>query len=355
MSEKLRALLKNQICDNGPMDIGLFMAQVLGHPEHGYYMRQDPFGAAGDFTTAPEISQMFGELIGAWIADVWIQMGAPNSFVLLECGPGRGTLMADALRAAKKVDGFHEALEVHFLETSPTLKRVQAEAVQTHNPVWHDSLETLPADKPLIVIGNEFLDALPMRQLQKTKEGWAERVIGLDGDDFCFGLKPYGGGVPEDVSGAREGHIFEFSPAQLSFVEDVAQRLKTQSGAALFIDYGETKTQAGESLQAIYKHDIVSVLEHVGDADISANVDFGAMGDAARGQGATVHGPVEQGEFLKQLGIEARAAGIMKNANETQQQEIEKSLRRLTESDQMGSLFKVIGFSDGAALTPAGF
>ncbi|GJL85354.1 MAG: ATP synthase subunit beta [Micavibrio sp.] len=355
MSKKLRSLLKNQIRDNGPMDIGLFMAQVLGHPEHGYYMRQDPFGAAGDFTTAPEISQMFGELIGAWVADVWMQMGAPESFVLMECGPGRGTLMADALRATKKVDGFHEALEVHFLETSPVLRKAQGKAVQTHEPVWHDGLETLPDDKQLIVIGNEFLDALPMRQLQKTKEGWAERVIGLDDNNFCFGLAPYAGSVPEDISGAREGHIFEFSPAQVSFVEDITQRIKNQSGAALFIDYGEMKTQAGESLQAIYKHDLVPILEHVGDADLSANVDFGAMGDAASGQGMSVHGPVEQGAFLKQLGIEQRAALLIQNSDKDQKEAIEKALHRLTESDQMGSLFKVIGLSCGAALTPAGF
>ena len=338
------------------MNVGAFMAQVLGHPEHGYYRRQDPFGAAGDFTTAPEISQMFGEMIGAWVADIWVQMGSPKSVVLLECGPGRGTLMADALRVTQKVSGFHDALEVHFLETSPVLQAAQKKAVQTHSPLWHDTLETLPGDKPLIVIANEFLDALPMRQLQKTKDGWAERVIGLDrNNDFCFGLAPYAGAVPEQIKDEPEGHIFEFSPAQMSFVEDIAQRLKSQGGAALFIDYGESKTRAGESFQAIYKHEIISALEHVGEADLSANVDFGALAAAVQAQNISVHGPVEQGAFLKVLGIEERAESLMQNAEAAQKEAIEKALHRLCDSDQMGLLFKVMGVSYGTAFTPAGF
>ncbi len=355
MSEKLRYFLQGQIKASGPMTISAFMSQVLGHPEHGYYMRQDPFGKDGDFTTAPEISQMFGELVGAWISDVWLQMGKPAPFVLLECGPGRGTLMADALRATNKVEGFYEALEVHFLETSPTLKKAQGKAVQTHKPQWHDALDTVPDDKPLIVIANEFLDALPVRQLVKTRDYWAERVIGLSGEAFSYGLTPFVGPVPKKMKAANEGSVYEFSPAQISFTERLCRRLKEQTGAALIIDYGETRTMPGDSLRAIYKHEYISPLEHVGEADLSANVDFEAITDVTQKHDVSVFGPVEQGHFLKQLGIEQRAAKLVQNADAQQQEDIEKALQRLTESDQMGSMFKVIGLTHGPAIAPAGF
>ncbi len=357
MAEKLEALLKKQIQTTGPMNVGAFMAQALGHPEHGYYMGRDPFGVAGDFTTAPEISQMFGEMIGAWIADIWAQMGAPKKFILLECGPGRGTLMADALRATKNVRGFHAALKLHFLETSPAMKAAQEKAVQSYNPAWHEGLDTVPDDLPLIVIGNEFLDALPVRQLQKTKNGWAERMVGLnDSGDFCFSLVPYIGAAPDAPGAAAEGHIFEFSPAQVSFVTEICRRIKRQGGAALFIDYGENESKYGESLQAIADHKVVSIFDHVGEADISANVDFGAMAQAASKEGAAVFGPVAQGDFLNNLGIEQRAEVLMKAAKtQAQKEDIEKALHRLCDSGEMGAMFKAIGFAHGKALNPAGF
>lgn len=357
MAEKLKEILKKQIRSVGPMNVGAFMAQALGHPEHGYYMNRDPFGVVGDFTTAPEISQMFGEMIGAWVADIWTQTGAPEKFILLECGPGRGTLMADALRATKNVKGFHAALSLHFLETSPALRAMQEKALSSYCPVWHESPDTIPENLPLIVIGNEFLDALPVRQLQKTKTGWVERVVGLDErGDFCFSLIPYIGTAPDGPGAAAEGHVFEFSPAQVSFVSEICQRIKRQGGAALFIDYGENESKYGESLQAIADHKVVSIFESIGEADISANVDFGAIVQAVKKEGVSVFGPVEQGDFLKNLGIEQRAAMLMKAAaNASQKEDIEKALHRLCDSGQMGSMFKAIGFVHGKAIRPAGF
>lgn len=360
MSEPLTEIIRTRIRAEGAMDIGGFMGQILGHPEYGYYMRQDPFGAAGDFTTAPEISQMFGELVGAWVADLWIQMGRPRAFAFLECGPGRGTLMADALRATAKVPGFHTAAQIHFLETSPVLRAAQADAVKGFEPLWHEGLETIPGHVPLILVANEFLDALPVRQLIKGKDGWGERVVTLDEDGrFIYGQKSVWPGlikgIPQKFQIAPEGAIFEFSPARDGFVKAACALLKKQKGAALFVDYGHLAPGLGDTLHAIRNHEHVPVLESAGAADLSANVNFGQLAAVAKACGASVSGPVGQGAFLKALGIEPRAEILKGKASDKQQDDIEKALRRLVNSGQMGTLFQVIGLSYGDTFTLTGF
>ncbi len=332
----LAAHLKDIIQKEGPIDVGRFMALALGHPEFGYYMTRDPFGRGGDFTTAPEISQMFGEMIGAWVADVWTQMGRPD-FVLLECGPGRGTLMADMMRATKNVPGFHEACSVHLMEISPVLKDKQAGVLADYKPMWHAGLESVPKDKPLIMIANEFLDALPVRQFVRDGGAWHERMVDFKDGTFVF--------VPE------QGEIMEQSPACVDFIKDVSAHLQKTGGAALFIDYGYT-SGTGESLQAVKNHKYVPVLEDVGNADLTAHVDFAALKEVA---GVKVLGPVEQGAFLRKLGIEARAEMLAQKAAPEQKVQLQNALQRLCDSGQMGSLFKVMGLVHGETIHPAGF
>ena len=330
MTTALAAYLREQIAAQGPISVAQFMEIALGHPQHGYYMKKDPFGVQGDFTTAPEISQMFGEVIGAWAADVWMQMGRPAQFTLLECGPGRGTLMADMLRATKGVEGFHAAARVCLLETSPVLRRAQAEVLKGYAPEWHEALADIDTNYPLIVIANEFLDALPVHQMGKS----GERLIGYGAGGFYF---------------THDEEVFEQSPAREKFVRDLCAMIKKQNGAALFIDYGHVQSAPGDTLQALYRHEYVPVFAHIGDADITAHVDFEAL---ARVVDINVHGPVEQGAFLKALGIESRAAFLQTKAGKPG--DVENALHRLTHSDQMGSLFKAMCFSHGK-ISPAGF
>jgi NADH dehydrogenase [ubiquinone] 1 alpha subcomplex assembly factor 7 len=344
-------ILKNLIREKGPVDIGEFMGLALGHPHHGYYMKQDPFGARGDFTTSPEISQMFGEMIAAWILDVWHQMGLPE-FNLLECGPGRGTLMADIVRATKNVPGMHDAMNIHLLEISPALRAMQKAMLTGHEVQWHANLDTM-TDRPLIVIANEFLDALPVRQLVKTKKGWQERVVDVESGQFVYGTKdlPFNLGVE-----AEEGEIFEISPVRSQFVMDLVKKMaKGGGGAALIIDYGHAEPGLGDTLQALKKHQYVSPLDDVGNADLTTHVDFYAVKQSAEAEGAKVSGPVEQGPFLNSIGIKQRAQILIDHANDEQKADIEKALQRLTDSSQMGSLFKVMGLSHGRALNLPGF
>jgi len=358
MTMALEIFFLKQIEAAGPMDISRFMRYALCHPQYGYYMNRDPFGVRGDFTTAPEISQMFGELIGVWVADVWMQMDQPGSFVLLECGPGRGTLMADVMRATSKLKGFHKAAQIHLLETSPALKAMQKDKLSGYNPIWHDTPETLPTNIPLVMLANEFLDALPVRQIEKTSSGWAERVIIANDNALDFGLIPVPAQItpmiPASLQNKNPGFIYEFSPARSAFVSNICDMLKTQSGAALIIDYGAAEMQPGGTLSAIYKHDHVSPLEHIGECDLSAHVDFTAICETARAQGVQCFGPVEQGAFLNALGIEQRAEALRNSAEDNQAQDIQKALHRLTASDQMGSLFKVIGLGS-KLIAPMGF
>lgn len=338
----LEKIIHQNIVQHGPMDVGQFMALALGHPEHGYYMKQDPFGRSGDFVTAPEVSQMFGEVLGAWAAHSWMQMGAPSEFVLLECGPGRGTLMADMLRAIRRVDGFLKAAQIHLLEISPALKARQANLLNEHAPEWHDTLGDVPNDLPIIIIGNEFLDALPFRQLAYQAGAWHERVIDYQ-DVLVFGSRAVPKAVWPNFGKPQDDDIFEFSPARENFVSAMCERIKESSGAALLIDYGHGKSAFGDTFQAIRGHEYVDPLNDAGNVDLTAHVDFESLVNIANEAGCSVQPIIEQGEFLKMLGVEARAAYLMDKGARN----VEKDLHRLTDRDEMGALFKVMDFRYG--------
>ncbi len=335
------------------------MALALGHPLHGYYMSRDPLGLSGDFITAPEISQMFGELLGLFVAQCWLDLGAPDPARLVECGPGRGTLMADSLRAARVAPGFREALRVELIETSPVLKGRQEQALAGCGvPVaWRRSLaELTEGGGPLLVLGNEFLDALPIRQYVRANGAWHERLVGLDGDRLIFGLA-----AEAEASlrlEAREGEVREVGLVAQAFVAALAEQLKQAGGVALFLDYGHVTSGFGDTLQAMRSHAFVDPLATPGEADLTAHVDFGALAAVGRAAGLAVHGPVEQGPFLQALGLEARADQLIRSAATAEQAErIREAERRLTEPTRtgMGKLFKVIAFAAPGQPVPPGF
>jgi NADH dehydrogenase [ubiquinone] 1 alpha subcomplex assembly factor 7 len=329
------------------------MGLCLGYPVHGYYTTRDPFGRRGDFITAPEISQMFGELIGLWAAAVWQAMGAPARLALVELGPGRGTLMADALRAARVVPAFAAALDVHLVETSLVLQRRQQETLAPLGVplAWHRELAAVP-DGALIVIANEFFDALPVHQAVKTASGWHERMVGVGPDGrLTFALHPdplpgFATLVPEAVAGAPSGAVYEWRAADVA--AEIARRVATNGGAALAIDYGHSESALGETLQAVGRHGFADPLATPGDVDLTAHVDFAALARVARAAGARVHGPLSQGAFLRRLGIEARAAALRAKATAAQAADIDGALARLIGSGgaAMGELFKTVAFAD---------
>ncbi|MDE1172564.1 MAG: SAM-dependent methyltransferase [Parvibaculaceae bacterium] len=354
VADHLRRLIEIE----GPVPVADYMAIALGHPQHGYYMRQDPLGAGGDFITAPEVSQMFGELVGLWIAAQWLAQGAPESFVLAEAGPGRGTLMADALRATARVPGFSRAAEVHFIETSPVLRAAQA--VRVPHACWHDTLDSVP-EGPLFLIANEFFDALPVRQFVRTERGWCERCVALDvtGERFEPVLAPVAQGaadlLPPDLRDAPAGSLAEISPASEAIARQIASRVAAHGGAALIIDYGHARSGLGDTLQAVRAHAYADPFADPGLADLTAHVDFEALGQAAQAAGATVHGPVEQGALLFALGIESRCVKLKAGASQAQCDRINTELDRLTGADQMGHLFKAMAITPRNIPVPDGF
>jgi NADH dehydrogenase [ubiquinone] 1 alpha subcomplex assembly factor 7 len=360
----LAALLIRRIRLGGPITVAEFMAEALGHPEHGYYKRADPFGLAGDFVTSPEISQMFGELLGAWCADTWRKMGSPPSVRLIEYGPGRGTLMADALRATRRVSGFLSAVEPHLIETSPLLRGLQAEAIRATGlglapPRWHDGLATIP-DGPLILVTNELFDALPIHQFQSRGGRWHERVVALDrsGEGLAFALRAPGPQlalVRHNAALLPEGTIAEVCPAGIAIAAELARRIAAHGGAALIVDYGHDGGGTGDSLRAVRKHGKHDPLDEPGSADLSAHVDFGLLGEAARQAGARTHGPVSQNLLLERLGIRLRADALLRNATPRQADDIRASLERLLHLEQMGTLFKAMAVAAPNLPTPAGF
>lgn len=346
------------IRQEGPISLERYMALCLGHPIHGYYVSRDPLGRAGDFTTAPEISQMFGELIGLWVAEVWNAMGRPGRIVLAELGPGRGTLVADALRAMRILPECLAALDVNLVETSPVLERRQREMLAASGvaSAWHRGIDTLPPG-PVLVVANEFLDALPVRQFERMPTGWHERLVGLDGaGGFSLGAK----GVPEPSLAKRDapvGSVLEIAPAAAMLVGQLARRLVGEGGAALFIDYGHLAPGFGDTLQAISRHAVADPLRHQGEVDLTSHVDFSAMAQAASAAGTRVHGPVTQGDFLTALGINARAVRLGRDASPADRNEIEAARHRLTSAGPigMGALFKVLGLSHPALVALPGF
>lgn len=361
MTSPLFPLLKDRISKDGPMSVADYMAVCLGDPEHGYYKTRNPFGSSGDFVTAPEVSQMFGELIGLWSAVVWGQIGNPAPFNFVELGPGRGTLMADALRAARGIPGFLEAAQIHLVETSPSLRQVQGERLSAQTPVWHDDLSTLP-DIPSIFVANEFFDALPIHQLVLGEAGWHDRLIGLSGDGGSLvwtqsaDPSPLASALAASVQAETEsGLIAEISPASTAVMADIGRRLSASGGAALAIDYGHDFSAPGDTFQALKSHEFTDALDQPGLADLTAHVDFMALADAARQASAVPHSVLTQSVFLRSLGIEDRARILAASGDRAHEEKIFSDLNRLIGGQEMGNLFKVLAITGQDQPSPPGF
>ena len=359
MSTPLGLALAHNIALTGPMTVADYMEQCLFHPEHGYYTTHEPFGAQGDFITAPEISQMFGELLGLWAADSWLRLGSPSPFILAELGPGRGTMMADVLRATRIVPGFHDAARIVLVEASPRLREKQRETLAGFEIEWCASLDEVPAG-PLILLANEFIDALPIRQFVRTPDGIAERMVGLGDDDTLqWGLRP---AARLDTRGealmarAPIGAMLEICPLGLTIAEKLGARLAISGGAALFVDYGHGGG-FGDTLQALRAHAYDDPLAHPGEADITAHVDFAALARTATATGARTFGPITQGLLLERLGLPARSARLKRDANEVAREKIDAAATRLTApgKDAMGELFKALAVVHPAMDVVAGF
>ena len=355
----LAAVLAAEIAAHGPLTVAQYMAAALGHPRHGYYMSGDPFGRQGDFITAPEVSQLFGELIGLWCVVGWRQIGQPSPVQLVELGPGRGTLMADALRAISAAPDCRAALDIHMVETSPSLRDAQRETLDGVAVAWHDQLASAP-EAPLLLITNELFDALPIHQFVRTVGGWRERLVDVDhaSGGFRFvlatGPTPALALVPDDIE-APPGAVAEVSAPAIAIAGEIGRRLATGGGAALIIDYGHAEPRTGATLQAVRRHAAHPVLEDPGAADLTAHVDFAMLARAAAAAGARAHGPLPQGRFLKALGIGARARALGESATPDQAREIASALRRLTHPREMGELFKVLALAHPDLGPPAGF
>ncbi len=356
---ELAARIARRIRREGPLSIAAFMAIALHDPESGYYARRDPLGAAGDFITAPEISQIFGELIGLWCADLWRHIGQPDPVILAELGPGSGALLSDFLRAAATLPEFRRALTVYLVEASPVLRAVQQRRLGSAAPVFVASIDALPPG-PLLLVANEFLDALPIRQLVRGRVEWAERVVTLDARDrLVFGDGPENPAlsllVPAELRARPPGTVVEICPAALSLAASLGERLVRQPGAALFVDYGYFPSAPGPTLAAVRRHAAAALLDEPGRADLSAHVDFARIAAAARAAGAVVHGPVAQGRFLAGLGAEARLAALSARANPAQRAALESGLQRLLDPAQMGNLFKALALTSPNLPAPTGF
>jgi NADH dehydrogenase [ubiquinone] 1 alpha subcomplex assembly factor 7 len=358
----LQSEIKRLIKSSGPMPVWRYMELCLMHPQHGYYVSRDPLGREGDFTTAPEVSQMFGELLGLWAASVWKAMGSPSLLRLIELGPGHGTMMADALRALRVLPPLYQTLSVHLIEINPVLREKQKATLSSvRNLAWHQSIDEVP-DGPSVIFANEYFDVLPIHQVVKRETGWHERVVELDETgklEFGTAADPiqrFEVLLPPLVRAAPIGAVFEWRPD--AEIMKIASRVRNQDGAALIIDYGHLRSDAGDTFQAIARHSFTDPLRAPGQADVTAHVDFQALARAAEDIGARVHGPVTQGEFLKRLGIETRAVALMAKASHEVSEDIANALTRLTAGGRsgMGSLFKVIGISEPnlTALTALG-
>ena len=346
----LAALLIRRIAATGPITLADYMADCLMHPDHGYYATRDPFGAGGDFTTAPEISQMFGELLGLCLAQAWLDQGAPPTFTLAELGPGRGTLMADVLRATARVPGFHAAANVVLVEVSPTLRARQRATLGQHPVTWTDSAQDLP-EAPLYLLANEFFDALPIRQFTREPQGWSETMIGLAGGALTLGRS-----APADLVQLRHrltdtapGDIVETCPAATAIMEAISTRITRHGGLALIIDYGGWMSR-GDTFQALKAHRFTDPLADPGEADLTAHVDFAAL--AAQ---VPCHAYTSQTALLTALGIDARAAQLAPRLSGPALNAHHAALHRLTAPSEMGHLFKALAVFPANAPIPPGF
>jgi NADH dehydrogenase [ubiquinone] 1 alpha subcomplex assembly factor 7 len=362
------ARIARRIRREGPLSIAAYMAIALHDPEAGYYANRDPLGAAGDFVTAPEISQIFGELIGACLIDWWQRVGRPDPAILTELGPGRGTLIADLLRAARIVPEFRRALRLHLVEASPVLRREQQRRLAATAPElvprFVDGIDALP-DGPLLLVANEFLDALPIRQFVRGRTGWTERLVALDrgaeteSEGLVFAEGPENPAlallVPRDLRAAPRGTVVEIRPAAAALAASLGERLARRPGLTLFIDYGYFPSRPGATLAALRRHRAVSILDTPGEADLSAHVDFAAFAETATEAGAASHGPVPQRDFLIALGAETRLAALSRLATPAQRAALTSGLTRLIDPAQMGNLFKVLALTSPGLPAPAGF
>ncbi|MFK4812734.1 class I SAM-dependent methyltransferase [Devosia sp. ZW T5_3] len=351
----LPELIDMQIRSTGPMSVATYMGLCLTHPRQGYYKGADPLGAKGDFVTAPEISQMFGELVGFFFANIFQQMGSPKAFTLLELGPGRGTLMADMLRVACRVEGFRDALDLRLFETNPSLIAEQHARLEPYDPKWIDGFDKV-GDGPLLVVANEFFDALPIRQFVRGTEGWHERMVGLVDGKRAFGLSPTPipqSAMPDAIADAEPNAVFEVGLAAGEVTARLARTISAQGGVLLAIDYGYGTTQTGETLQGVRRHAYDDVLASPGETDLSAHVDFEAVGNVAAKAGLAVHPLLGQGQFLTRLGINDRAKALSA-ANPGSAADIASAKGRLIAPDQMGELFKAF-CAASPGLMPPGF
>ena len=343
----LAEIFRRLIATTGPISLAHYMAEANAR----YYAGADPLGAGGDFVTAPEISQLFGELIGVWFADMWLRAGSEVPVHYVELGPGRGTLARDALRAMKR---FGLEPQVHLVETSAALRKLQLAAVPAAQ--FHPDLTNVPFEGPILLVANEFLDALPVRQLICTHGGWREVMVTVECGRFVGapGSTPMDAALPEERRRQAEGTLIETSPAQAAIVHEVAGRLAEQGGAALFVDYGHVEPRTGSTFQAVRRHEKVDPFENPGTADLTAHVDFASLAQVAKARGARWLGTVSQGDWLRALGIEARSEALARSAPQ-HREALDSAMHRLIEADQMGELFKVMalaapGWPDGAGL-----
>lgn len=362
---KRKSPLEERLIDmiklKGPISIADYMADALGHPHDGYYNSGASIGADGDFITAPEISQIFGELIGAWLVEAWREIGSPKSFNLIELGPGRGVLMADILRAAQLRRGFVDAANIWLVETSGRLRHEQQKRLRAAEPdvQWADTLDDAPPG-PSLIVANEFFDCLPIRQFQKTQVGWRERLIGLTSDEqslaFTLDKTPPPPNLPlPDPLGIADGKIFEISEATRTFIADLCARLSESPARALIIDYGHRRAGLGDTLQSVRNHAFWPPLEAPGSADLTAHVDFEAIARIAIEAGAAVDGPVPQGEFLNRLGLALRVQTLSRGKSPSEREDIEGGAHRIAGPAQMGEIFKVLCVSSSGLPSPAGF
>lgn len=350
----LKQRIANLIAASGPMSVADYMALCLFDPADGYYTTREPFGAAGDFTTAPEISQMFGELVAVWLYAAWQAAGKPANATLAEIGPGRGTLMKDMLRVLRKLDAAFP--NVAMIETSPRLREIQKQTLLASGAeiVWHETASSLP-DAPLFIVGNELFDAIPTRQFVKIGAEWRERAIGVDeAGELVFVAGPAtieAALLPPGAQDAPEGAIFEFAPARTATMEIIAERIAASSGAGLFFDYGHLEPGIGDTLQALRKHRYDDVLATPGEADLTSHVDFSALAIAARAHRLDAH-LATQGEFLLALGLIERAGKLGANAGDKAREKIQSEVERLAGPDAMGTLFKVIAIARAGTKLP---
>ena len=339
----------------GPISVSQYMQIALGDPVGGYYMRADPIGR--DFITAPEVSQIFGELIGLFFVQAWEDRGRPEKFHLVELGPGRGTLMADMLRVAKIRPAFLEAAHVSLVETSPALRAVQAKTLAGMRVEWRSHFGDVPKDAPLFLIANEFFDALPARQFVRAERGWHERMVTAKDDALMFALAPDtvpGEMIPSLLRDAPLGAVFEFSPACQAIAKEIAYRILEPDGIALILDYGHAQSGLGDTFQAVKAHAYADPLAEPGEADLTFHVDFSALVQVATAAGGRVFGPAPQGSFLTILGIETRADQL-RLASPNKVEEVDAAIDRLVNPAQMGATFKVVAFTSASASTLPGF